>query len=248
MPSRHAGSIASTILLAVVCLALLLQAGCAPKLPPLPPWEKDAGALLDQADSQIKSKLYDLASKTIDTFFHKYPTSTQRDRALYLSGEIRFMLRDYRKALSYYKELIERYPASAYIATSKYRLGQCYFELKEYDPAIANLADRRKITDPAQQRRIAEMLATAYGAKKNYSQAVKELARRWYPRAYFNSPAKTGNHRALADIQESIEELRYYRAAVFVPPPGPDSDTAKALAAEHGGTLTGAGDPGPSTP
>ena len=78
--------------------------------------------------------------------------------------------------------------------------------------------------------------------------SIKELSRRWYPRAYFNAPAKTGNHRALADIQESIEELRYYRAAVFVPPPGPDSDTAKALAAEHGGSLTGAGDPGPSTP
>ena len=78
--------------------------------------------------------------------------------------------------------------------------------------------------------------------------SIKELARRWYPRAYYNSPAKSGNHRALADIQESIEELRYYRAAVFVPPPGPDSDTAKALAAEHGGSLTGAGDPGPNTP
>ncbi len=78
--------------------------------------------------------------------------------------------------------------------------------------------------------------------------SIKELSRRWYPRAYFNAPAKTGNHRALADIQESIEELRYYRAAVFVPPPGPDSDTAKALAAEHGGSLTGAGNPGPSTP
>jgi oligoribonuclease len=78
--------------------------------------------------------------------------------------------------------------------------------------------------------------------------SIKELSRRWYPRAYFNAPAKTGNHRALADIQESIEELRYYRAAVFVPPPGPDSDTAKALAAEHGGSLTGAGDPGPNTP
>ena len=77
--------------------------------------------------------------------------------------------------------------------------------------------------------------------------SIKELSRRWYPRAYFNAPAKTGNHRALADIQESIEELRYYRAAVFVPPPGPDSDTAKALAAEHGGSLTGACDPGPST-
>ena len=78
--------------------------------------------------------------------------------------------------------------------------------------------------------------------------SIKELSRRWYPRAYFNAPAKSGNHRALADIQESIEELRYYRAAVFVPAPGPDSDTAKALAAEHGGSLTGAGDPGPSTP
>jgi oligoribonuclease len=81
--------------------------------------------------------------------------------------------------------------------------------------------------------------------------SIKELARRWYPRAYFSAPAKNGNHRALADIQESIEELRYYRAAVFVPPPGPDSDTAKALAAEHGGSVTGvrqtADDPGPAT-
>jgi len=70
--------------------------------------------------------------------------------------------------------------------------------------------------------------------------SIKELSRRWFPRAYFNSPAKSGNHRALADIQESIEELRYYRAAVFVPPPGPDSQAAKALAMEHGGSLTGA--------
>ena len=76
--------------------------------------------------------------------------------------------------------------------------------------------------------------------------SIKELSRRWYPRAYFNAPAKSGNHRALADIQESIEELRYYRAAVFVPAPGPDSDTAKGLAAEHGGSLTGAGGPGPT--
>jgi oligoribonuclease len=77
--------------------------------------------------------------------------------------------------------------------------------------------------------------------------SIKELARRWYPRTYFNAPAKTGNHRALADIQESIEELRYYRAAVFVPPPGPDSDTAKTLASEHGGSITGAADPGQSS-
>ncbi|MYU22199.1 oligoribonuclease [Streptomyces sp. SID8352] len=63
--------------------------------------------------------------------------------------------------------------------------------------------------------------------------SVKELARRWYPRAYFNSPEKSGNHRALADIRESIAELRYYREAVFVPQPGPDGDTARTIAARH---------------
>jgi oligoribonuclease len=76
--------------------------------------------------------------------------------------------------------------------------------------------------------------------------SIKELARRWYPRTYFNAPPKRGNHRALADIQESIEELRYYRAAVFVAPPGPGSSDAKELAAQHGGSLTGLGpDPAP---
>ena len=69
--------------------------------------------------------------------------------------------------------------------------------------------------------------------------SIKELSRRWYPRAYFAAPTKRGNHRALADIQESIEELRYYREAVFVPHPGPDSDTARAIAARHAGSLTG---------
>ena len=63
--------------------------------------------------------------------------------------------------------------------------------------------------------------------------SIKELSRRWYPRAYFNAPKKAGGHRALADIKESIAELRYYREAVFVPQPGPDSATAKALAESH---------------
>jgi oligoribonuclease len=71
--------------------------------------------------------------------------------------------------------------------------------------------------------------------------SIKELSRRWYPRAYYNAPAKRGNHRALADIQESIEELRYYRAAVFVPSPGPASADAKELAQQHEGSLTGLG-------
>jgi oligoribonuclease len=61
--------------------------------------------------------------------------------------------------------------------------------------------------------------------------SIKELARRWYPRVYFASPEKHGGHRALADIRESIRELRYYREAVFVAQPGPDTARARELAA-----------------
>jgi oligoribonuclease len=62
--------------------------------------------------------------------------------------------------------------------------------------------------------------------------SVKELARRWYPRAYYASPGKRGGHRALSDIRESVEELRYYREAIFVPQPGPSTEEAKAVAAK----------------
>lgn len=61
--------------------------------------------------------------------------------------------------------------------------------------------------------------------------SIKELSRRWFPRAYFNAPEKHGGHRASADILESIRELRYYRDAVFVAEPGPTSDNAKNIAA-----------------
>ncbi|MBX9245242.1 oligoribonuclease [Actinotalea ferrariae] len=75
--------------------------------------------------------------------------------------------------------------------------------------------------------------------------SVKELARRWYPRIYFASPAKTGGHRALADILESIDELRYYRAAMLVPQPGPDSATAKQIAADIAATSVRRSAPAP---
>lgn len=68
---------------------------------------------------------------------------------------------------------------------------------------------------------------------------IKELSRRWYPRAYFHAPQKTGNHRALGDIQDSIDELRYYRGAVFVPDPGPSSEQAKDVAAAVVANRTG---------
>ena len=60
--------------------------------------------------------------------------------------------------------------------------------------------------------------------------SIKELSRRWFPKAYYAAPAKHGGHRALADIRESIDELRYWRQAVFVPQPGPDSKAARAIA------------------
>jgi oligoribonuclease len=63
--------------------------------------------------------------------------------------------------------------------------------------------------------------------------SIKELVRRWYPRVYFSSPPKTGNHRALADARESIAELRYYREAIMVEQPGPGTDAARGVAARH---------------
>ncbi len=72
--------------------------------------------------------------------------------------------------------------------------------------------------------------------------SIKELVRRWYPRVYFAAPEKTGAHRALGDIQDSIRELRYYRETVFVAPPGPDSATAKAAASTIAGGCCGGTD------
>ncbi|HZU92891.1 MAG TPA: oligoribonuclease [Microbacterium sp.] len=60
--------------------------------------------------------------------------------------------------------------------------------------------------------------------------SIKELSRRWYPRAFFHAPAKDGGHRALADILESIRELQYYRQAVFVAEPGPTSEEVREIA------------------
>ena len=61
--------------------------------------------------------------------------------------------------------------------------------------------------------------------------SIKELSRRWFPRVYFNAPAKDGGHRALADIRESIRELDYYRKAAFVSEPGPTTDEVQAISA-----------------
>jgi ABC-type branched-subunit amino acid transport system substrate-binding protein len=133
-------------------------------------------------------------------------------------GEIRFTQRNYQKALNFYKELIQEFPSSPFINSAKYKLGLCYFELKEYDLAIANLADRSKITDPAQLRRIAEILGTAYMTKKNYPLAAKEYA-------YLAEAAQTDQQKAgyrdrvreLVDRNLTQEELKTLAAETAYP-------------------------------
>ncbi|WP_449385463.1 oligoribonuclease [Cellulomonas soli] len=100
------------------------------------------------------------------------------------------------------------------------------------EPSKAPLAGNSVGTDKAfLERDMPELVGHLHYRVIDVS-SIKELARRWYPRVYFASPAKNGGHRALADILESIDELRYYRAALLPAQPGPDSAAAKAIAAE----------------
>ncbi|REE95818.1 oligoribonuclease [Thermomonospora umbrina] len=107
-----------------------------------------------------------------------------------------------------------------------------YLRTHVRDPKKAPLCGNSIATDRSFIARDMPALDTHLHYRMVDVSSIKELARRWYPRAYFASPQKHGGHRALADITESIRELRYYRQAVFVPQPGPDSDTARTLAAE----------------
>ncbi|MEK6744161.1 MAG: penicillin-binding protein activator [Nitrospirota bacterium] len=159
----------------LLLIALTASLGCAPALAPEPQWEKDAQALIDHAEARFAKKQYEQAGKAIEGFFTTYPESRHTDRALSLMGEIQLTTRNYKQALNYYTKLIERYPASSLIGEAKYKIGLCYFELKEYGPAVDNLEDRSRIAEPAKLRRISEMLSTAYLEKKNYPAAIKEF-------------------------------------------------------------------------
>ena len=99
------------------------------------------------------------------------------------------------------------------------------------DPRSAPLCGNSIATDRGFIARDMPRLDTHLHYRMIDVSSIKELCRRWYPRVYFGQPAKGLAHRALADIRESIAELRYYRAAIFVSQPGPDSETARAIAA-----------------
>ncbi len=100
------------------------------------------------------------------------------------------------------------------------------------DPGKAPLAGNSVGTDKAfLERDMPDLVGHLHYRIVDVS-SIKELARRWYPRVYFAAPEKNGGHRALADILESIDELRYYRAALLPAAPGPDSSQARRIAAE----------------
>ena len=103
---------------------------------------------------------------------------------------------------------------------------------KHCDPAHpAPLAGNSIATDRTFIRAQMPRLDAALHYRMIDVSTVKELTRRWFPKAYYNQPQKGMAHRALADTVESIRELDYYRRAVFVPAPGPNSQTAADAAA-----------------
>jgi len=136
--------------------------------------------------------------------------------------------------------LLEELPGAATMADAQAAVLD-YLKTWIPEPRKAPLAGNSVGTDKTfLDRDMPELMAHLHYRVIDVS-SIKELARRWYPRIYFASPEKHGGHRALADILESIDELRYYRRALFVEPPGPDSAASRAIAAEIRATSVATG-------
>lgn len=127
--------------------------------------------------------------------------------------------------------LTEAVRASTVTVAEAERLVLDYVRKHVPEPGTAPLAGNSIATDRAFIARDMPELNGYLHYRMVDVSSVKELCRRWYPRIYFAKPDKGLAHRALADIEESIRELRYYRATAFVPDPGPTSDEARAAAA-----------------
>ncbi|GAA1061217.1 oligoribonuclease [Agromyces bracchium] len=138
---------------------------------------------------------------------------------------------DFVRAMHTQSGLIEEIPNGVSVADAEYQVLE--YVLKHVpDVQRAPLAGNSIGTDRAFISRYMPRLDAHLHYRNVDVSSIKELAKRWYPRAYFNAPAKDGGHRALADILESIRELQYYRRAVFVADPGPTSQELQAIAAD----------------
>ena len=126
--------------------------------------------------------------------------------------------------------LIEEIPNGVSVAEAEYQVLEYVLRFVPEDQR-APLAGNSIGTDRAFLAKYMPRLDKQLHYRNVDVSSIKELAHRWFPRAYFNAPAKDGGHRALADILESIRELDYYRRALFIAEPGPTSEAAGAAAA-----------------
>lgn len=127
--------------------------------------------------------------------------------------------------------LLEEIPGGVSLADAEYQVNEYILKFVP-DAQTAPLAGNTIGTDRAFLAKYMPRVDAHLHYRSVDVSSIKELARRWFPRVYFQSPPKAGGHRALADIIESIRELDYYRRALFVAQPGPTSEQAQAAAAE----------------
>ena len=138
---------------------------------------------------------------------------------------------DFVRAMHTESGLIEEIPNGVSVAEAEYEVLE--YVLKHVpDEQKAPLAGNSIGTDRAFLAKFMPRLDGHLHYRNVDVSSIKELSKRWFPRAYFNAPAKDGGHRALADILESIRELQYYRRAVFVADPGPTSQDLQTIAAD----------------
>jgi len=126
--------------------------------------------------------------------------------------------------------LIEEIPGGVGLAEAEYQVHE-YILKYAPTPGQAPLAGNTIGTDRAFIAKFMPRVDKHLHYRNVDVSSIKELARRWFPRIYFNAPGKDGGHRALADILESIRELEYYRRAAFVAPPGPTTEETQSIAA-----------------
>jgi len=126
--------------------------------------------------------------------------------------------------------LLEEIPGGVSLADAEYQVNEYILKFVP-EPQSAPLAGNTIGTDRAFLAKYMPRVDSHLHYRSVDVSSIKELARRWFPRVYFQSPTKNGGHRALADILESIRELDYYRRALFVAEPGPTSEQAGAAAA-----------------
>ncbi len=126
--------------------------------------------------------------------------------------------------------LLDEIPGGVTLADAEYQVNE-YILRFVTDAGTAPLAGNTIGTDRAFLAKYMPRVDAHLHYRSVDVSSIKELARRWFPRIYFQAPTKAGGHRALADILESIRELDYYRRALFVAAPGPTSEQAQTASA-----------------